>query len=646
MLGLVVASTMTLGLVGIAASASGASQKPHVTCAPGATSAACTLNVAWPPLSDATSIFPFYNGANFSVASISDLQALLYRPLFWYGSNTGGIAEVPALSPGTISSVSNAGGHTSATITLKGWKFTNWDGTTEPVDARSVVFFLNMYKAEASNFGDYTPGYGIPDQVTNVVVNNANSLTIDFNSVISTKWLEENELSQIIPMPQAWDTTGCGTDAWTSSSLQSDCSTDWTNMAVNLNGNGCVPNPSATPPVTCTADFSSYNDPHSLWQWVDGPWRLKSFGISGGAPSGVNVLVPNTGYSGPVKAKLGQVVFHPETSEGAEVQQLKSSSLDLGYAEEADVTKAPKPGEAGTNLSSSHIPSLYKVVGGQEFGFSYAYVNFGTSTSTHPLPAGNLRSELNMTYIRQAMLDGEDQPKIVANIYHNYGVTADLGPVPVLPANNYGAGVKWPYPYSITNGKNLLKKNGFVNGVCTKTNCGTAAYPISKNAKINFTYIYSSGDPAFQAQLEAEQAAWKSEGIHVTLDGESSESVIGDCFAGGKAWEFCQYGGWIYYPDFYPTFESLWHTGSGANFGGYTNTEMNALIDGTTKSGNYNLNQVQPTYHTSALAFALLAVPYLYQPTELGPGEVSKDLSGVPAPSPLAVFMPEYISKS
>ena len=44
---------------------------------------------------------------------------------------------------------------------MKGWKFA--DGQT--VDAQSVMFFLNLYKADPSAYCGYNAGYGIPDQV-------------------------------------------------------------------------------------------------------------------------------------------------------------------------------------------------------------------------------------------------------------------------------------------------------------------------------------------------------------------------------------------------------------------------------------------------------------------------------------------------
>ncbi len=631
------AGSLTLGVVGVAATSSSASQTSHATCAPGATSAKCTINVAWPPGSFAKSIFPYYSGSAFSVANISDLQVMLYRPLYWYGKGLS-IAEQNNLSPGNAPTWTSPGGNLTATFTIKpGWTFTNNHGVKEQLNAQSVIFFLNMYNAVPAHFGDYTPGYGIPDQVLNVTKNNNLSVSVEFNGNMSKNWIIQNELSQINPMPVAWDITAtgngpgtgkCSSDAYNGATVKADCTAVWT----YLNGENNT--------------LSTYQDMNSLWGWDSGPWRLKHFGLSGGAATGNQTLIPNTGYNGPVHSKMGQVVFTPFTTTTAEVQALKQGHIDLGFAPETDVTAAPKPGGHGSNLPSAGL-GAFNVTGTTEWGFSYAYVNFGTSTSTHPLAAGVTKSELNMPYIREALLYGEDQVNIVKKEYRNYGVTAGGGIVPVIPKSNLNAGVKYPYAYSIKNGKALLKAHGFVNGVCTKggaIGCGTAAFPIAHNSTIHFTYEFSSGDPAFTLQMQAEQAAWASEGIHMSLNAQTANTIINDCFVGAAAWNFCQYGGWIYYPDFYPTAEVLFHTGAGANFGGYNNAEMDGLINGTTNGGNFLLNQYQPKYKTNFLIYSLTQVPYLYQPTELGPGEVSKAIKGALPTSPLADFMPEYIT--
>ena len=91
------------------------------------------------------------------------------------------------------------------TLKLKGWKFS--DG--QVVNAQSVMFFLNMYKALPADFWGYNPGYGIPDQVSNIT-HTAMSVTINFKAVVNPLWITNNYLDQITPFPNSWDVTAGG----------------------------------------------------------------------------------------------------------------------------------------------------------------------------------------------------------------------------------------------------------------------------------------------------------------------------------------------------------------------------------------------------------------------------------------------------
>ena len=91
-------------------------------------------------------IFPYVGCAYFSVANINQFQFLMYRPLYWFGLGVVDRRAVPAVAGATSPPFSN--GNKTITITLKGWKFS--DGQT--VNAQSVMFFLNMYKADPTSY--------------------------------------------------------------------------------------------------------------------------------------------------------------------------------------------------------------------------------------------------------------------------------------------------------------------------------------------------------------------------------------------------------------------------------------------------------------------------------------------------------------
>src|SRR5689334_23252542 len=86
-------------------------------------------------------IFPMTAAQVCGTNNISQLQATLYRPLYWYGNNYTptidydySIGEQPAFS----------NGDKTVTIKLKPWKWS--DG--ESVTSRQVAFWINLYKAD------------------------------------------------------------------------------------------------------------------------------------------------------------------------------------------------------------------------------------------------------------------------------------------------------------------------------------------------------------------------------------------------------------------------------------------------------------------------------------------------------------------
>ena len=141
-----------------------------VPLATSASAAQTVLTVAEAPQTPPNYIFPYMGFSYFSVANINQFQELMYRPLYWFGLG-GSVAYQPQLSRGNKPVFTN--GNKTVTITMKGWKFA--DGQT--VDAQSVKFFLDLYKADPTSYAGYAPGYGIPDHLTNVVAN-GNTVTL------------------------------------------------------------------------------------------------------------------------------------------------------------------------------------------------------------------------------------------------------------------------------------------------------------------------------------------------------------------------------------------------------------------------------------------------------------------------------------
>jgi peptide/nickel transport system substrate-binding protein len=89
-------------------------------------------------------------------------------------------------------------------------------------------------------------------------------------------------------------------------------------------------------------------------------------------------------------------------------------------------------------------------------------------------------------------------------------------------------------------------------------------------------------------------------------------------------------GGWIFSPDYYPSGEDLFLTGSVANYGSYSNATNDQLIRDTLAPNA--TNQTMYTWEK----YLTQQVPVIFQPDFANPLlEVAKNLQGV---TPLNVF--------
>jgi peptide/nickel transport system substrate-binding protein len=575
-------------------------------------------------------IWPFSSSAFFTVTNGNQFQALMYRPLYWVGKGSDTTIQTD-LSTGALPVW--ASDSKSLTITMKGWKFSNG----ETVDARSVVFFINMYMAAPGGYAGYVPGMGIPDQVASATAS-GNVVTITLTDAVNHNWFLYNFLTEITPMPRAWDrlsasnaagSAGCGENlsSFTRTAARAEC-------GVNANAN-------ATPPRVASGLFKvldersqntatyTANDPY--WSVVDGPWKLSSYDTSGAGNTPV-VFVPNATYGGAQKAQVNQLVMHPYASVDAEKTALATGQLDSGYVLPADLNTAPKPGTAGT-VKWSALKGKFIARSGPSWSFDYAYYNFDSETGGSPL--------VKQLYIRQALQTAIDQVTIIKSLLNGYGVPT-YGPIPSLPKNDFaGTDFKNPYPYSLTRAKKYLTDNGWTvpstgTATCTKsTGCGTG---IPRNTKLELHYNYISASPTSVRIMNAEKALWAKIGVNMILEPEQDPNTLADnCFSGTGSWEICQYGGWLYAPDYYPSGELLFYTDALSNPGYYSNAQMDAIIDATTAGGE--------ALKTRYAKYAAEQVPYMYQPTSLGSGVISTKVKGALPVSPNGAYLPEYLHK-
>src|SRR5580698_2162003 len=198
-----IAVTAAVALTAAACSSSGTSSSSGSNTS-GTPVSGGTASVALPAGVTYSWIFPFYAITNASVYNDEQFQFLMYRPLYMFGGNNNTSVSVNYPLSLAAPPVYSNGGKT-VTVTMKGWKWSNG----ETVDANSVIFFLNMAKAEKANWYAYSSGL-MPDNVVSYKAAGPNTLTIQLNQPYSSIWYTYNQLAELNPMPAAWDITSLG----------------------------------------------------------------------------------------------------------------------------------------------------------------------------------------------------------------------------------------------------------------------------------------------------------------------------------------------------------------------------------------------------------------------------------------------------
>jgi peptide/nickel transport system substrate-binding protein len=559
-------------------------------------------------------IFPFYAITNSSVYNSNQFQWMFYRPLYMFGNNTNTNVTINyPLSPANPPDYTNGG--KTVVINMKGWKWS--DGET--VNAQSLIFFLNMAKAEKSNWYAYSKSL-LPDNVASYKATGPNQLTMQLTSAYSSIWYTYNQLSEINPMPLAWDVTSLGAKAGSGGCTTDSAADNWAKCKAVYTF------------LTAQSKIASTYATSPLWSVVDGPWKLSSFNTNGNV-----TIVPNKAYSGSPKPRLSAIKFLPYTADSAEYTALKTGELDVGYVPTQDVGQKP----ANSWLPATNpLGSSYYLEPFFSYGIEYAQPNFNNPQ------VGYMVRQL---YIRQAMQYAENQPGISSAIWRGYA-TPVSGPVPTVPTNEFLPAIQkenngqGPYPYDPAKAKALLTSHGWseVGGVMTcqdPSKCGTG---ITKGEQLKMTFVYSTGIAAATATYQTIKSEESQIGIDVTLVGQSFDSIIGESLPCAPMGPKCSvqvfaFGGWGFDgPGFEPTGEPLFATGAGSNSGNYSNPEMDKLINETHTSSSLAVFHQYATYAAQQLPFMWVPNPNPFQIQA-----VSSKLHNV-AFSPMFTLLPEY----
>jgi len=554
-------------------------------------------------------IFPFMSLTYFSVYNGQTFQQMMYRPLYTFGGNSTSPAVNYPLSLASAPVFSNGG--KTITINMKGWKWSNG----ETVNAKDVVFWLNMMNAEFSNWAAASPG-GIPQNMSSYQATGPNQVTINLKSNYSSYWYLYNELSQVTPMPMAWDISKAGGAPGSGGCTTDSAADKWAKCVAVYNFLN-----------TQAKDTGSYDSPSSIWSVVNGPWKLQTFNTNGN-----DTFVPNTKYSGSPKPTLASVKYVPYTTDTAEYSALQTgNSLNLGAIPSQDLPVKPvsQPLPSNNPLASAG----YTLQPNYGFAVDYYQINFNNPTY------GPIFKQL---YFRQALEYLDDQSGMATSIYRGYGYPT-TGAAPTKPPNQWispaeqGTG---PYPFNVSKAKALLTSHGWTmkNGVMTCSSAAKCGAGVKAGTPLTFDFDYSSGSTVFTQEAQIYKSDMAKAGIKLNINAQSFNTIIGEatpCKPGPKcSWTMLMYGGWIYAPDYEPTGEELFFTGAGSNSGSYSDPKMDQLITATTKSGDLS------TFHQFA-DYTAQQLPFIWMPNSYGVDAVSNNLHNVHF-NPLGTFTPEY----
>jgi peptide/nickel transport system substrate-binding protein len=563
--------------------------------------------MAEPPSTTPNYIFPFTSSAYISVVNESYLYDLMYRPLYWFGTGSQPTVNT-SLSLANPPVVSG----TNVTITLKHYVWSN--GT--PVTASDVMFWLNMEAAVgATDYGAYT---GFPSTVVkDIKVVSPTELTMTMDKAYSPTWFLYNDLSQVYPMPAAWDRTASG---------PSSCDTTHSD---------------------CTAVYNYLNDEAKdvtgyvgspIWSIVDGPWKLSAFNEDGHI-----TFVPNKSYSGPVKPKLAAFEEVPFTTDSSEYDVLRSPSsgtkIDVGYLPQQNAPAKPANATVGSNPVPGYSLSPWNI-----WGINYYVVNYQSTVGDHA-------AIIKQLYFREALQYEMNQAAVISGPLRGYGVPT-VGPVGSTPASQFlspqgKAGD--PFPYNPTEAKTLLTSHGWKvvpNGTTTCVKPGTAADEcgagITAGSALSFNFPYATGTAWITSEMTQLQSNAASIGIKLNLEPKPFNQVTalaaGNCVVAKIPcnWDLANWGGgWSFNPDFYPSGETLFLGGSIANSGGYTNPSDDAMIQTTLTNSS-----LQDLYNWQD--YLAKQLPVMWQPNaDYQVTEVANNLRGVTPQSSTLMFNPE-----
>ena len=557
-------------------------------------------------------IFPLVPPGRFGARSLYEFQMLMYRPLYWYG--TQGDAQVDyELSMAEAPRWSEDG--RTATLTVKPYKWSNG----ETVNADGVMLWMHLLEAKKEEYGGYAPGY-FPDNLTGYEKVAEDQVRFTFDGAYAQNWVLMNQFSLITPLPKAWDRTAEGP---ANATVDKDEACAVYDYLMAENGDVYAEENSAR---------AHWAD-SPIWSIVNGPWKLASY-----AADGVVTMVPNPSYSGPNKPYADAFRLVPTETDEEQYRALEGGphgpdAIHLGFLPFDKITEpAADPVTGGPNPLAEH----YRIVPQILYAIHYFPFNFANTTVS-----GKIFRQL---YFRQALQTTLDQDSSFQEIYQGYGYPT-YGPVPALPATELRSPAQKsnPFPFDVDRARRMLQDNGWdtsvTPAVCVDpgTGPGQAGEGIPAGTRLTVSLRYAAGhEKTLTRVMRKFRDDAARAGIELVLEEVHPSVLVGQDTTGATSWELsCWNGGWVYGPNFHPTGELLYQTGAGCNFGSYSDPVADELIAKTVTSDDLADMYAYQDYLAEQ-------VPVIWMPNfPLRVFEVANQLKGVEPINPLGFINPE-----
>jgi peptide/nickel transport system substrate-binding protein len=608
-------SLMTLG-IGLLSANAGASRTKA--------SANWTINLANFAPASANFAYPLMDIADFTQSNGS-FQQLTYRPLYWFGTSTGAVDVNKTLSLANLPVMSK--GNRTATITMKkGYKWSNG----QSVQANDVMEFMNLFAAYPSWYGAYgAPVNGhsvtIPDLIQSMYAPNTSTIVMNFTHPVSPHWLVFNPLSEVTPLPKAWDVVAANWIPGSAYTPTTRVSTSGGNIATkaggcwskNFIGDGNTTGPTktyvdpnsyqtiihankislakrCTEVIATMASFANnvtnYANPNTvtgrMWGLTDGPWKLKTFNPATAAMSWVR----NPGYGG-AKAYAKVLNYIPcQSATGDCYNLLLSGKVTAGNVPSSFAANITSLSQA-KNAQIAALAKNYNLHVNFDWAIGYSPMNFN-SANTGAQDQSSLSGDttprsalLAQPYIDRALNDSYPATTIINTAYRGYAY-ATFGPIPPYPVNSFTTLKSSPYTLAKTTTEMSAHGWTLVNGIYTCTSPGSGASQcgahIGNGATMTFRVDAAvAGDTQGQGALTTWVSAAKTVGINLLPNIGTFTQVIAKDTSAATNWDIYTGSGWIYAPDFYPSGEALFLTGAPSNSSSYSNAKNDSNIIGT-----------------------------------------------------------------